>query len=98
MIKKSRQGGRSKAVSSYLLLGFNIKKMMIDEISEHEEVSNISEAKIIRIGKRPIFKIHTREKEEIEENNSLPNKSFKIRSYTRKLRDSTDPSKVDNSG
>lgn len=50
--------------------------------------TNASEISIIRVNKRPIFKIKEKEKE----NNasllsSLPNKSFKIRSYTKKTKE-----------
>jgi hypothetical protein len=85
LLKVSKQSTKSKAVSSYMLSGINIKRMIQDEIAEN----NVSDVSIVRVSKRPIFKI--KEKAEKEKENSvatsLPNKSFKIRSYTRKMKD-----------
>lgn len=85
LLKVSKQSTKSKAVSSYMLSGINIKRMIQDEIAEN----NVSDISIVRVSKRPIFKV--KEKAEKEKENSLvtslPNKSFKIRSYTRKMKD-----------
>jgi hypothetical protein len=89
LLKISKNSTKSKAVSSYMLSGINIKRMIQDEMASENNASDIS---IIRVNKRPIFKLKEKEKEREKENNtsvigSLPNKSFKIRSYTRKMKD-----------
>jgi hypothetical protein len=60
MIKTVKQGGRGKAVPSYLLSGVNIKRMVAEELSRHEETCNVGGSNIVKIGKKPIFKIHIR--------------------------------------
>jgi hypothetical protein len=89
LLKISKNSTKSKAVSSYMLSGINIKRMIQDEMASENNASDIS---IIRVNKRPIFKLKEKEKEREKENNTsvignLPNKSFKIRSYTRKMKD-----------
>jgi vacuolar-type H+-ATPase subunit F/Vma7 len=89
LLKISKNSTKSKVVSSYMLSGINIKRMIQDEMASENNASDIS---IIRVNKRPIFKLKEKEKEREKENNtsvigSLPNKSFKIRSYTRKMKD-----------
>ena len=52
--------------------------------------NNVSDVSIIRVSKRPIFKVREREREKEKEREgsaNLPNKSFKIRSYTRKMKE-----------
>lgn len=86
LLKISKNSTKSKAVSSYMLSGINIKRMIQDEMSEN----NASDISIVRVNKRPIFKVKEKEKGEKENSNaggSLPNKSFKIRSYTRKMKE-----------
>lgn len=85
LLKVSKQSTKSKAVSSYMLSGINIKRMIQDEIAEN----NVSDLNIVRVSKRPIFKVKERSEKEKENSmvTSLPNKSFKIRSYTRKMKD-----------
>lgn len=48
---------RTKTVSSYLLSGINIKKMIADESDLAHDIPNLADATIIKINKRPIFKI-----------------------------------------
>jgi vacuolar-type H+-ATPase subunit F/Vma7 len=89
LLKISKNSTKSKVVSSYMLSGINIKRMIQDEMASENNASDIS---IIRVNKRPIFKLKEKEKEREKENNTsvignLPNKSFKIRSYTRKMKD-----------
>ena len=54
MIKTSKQSNKSKAISSYILSGINIKRMIQDELSTD---SNFNDLNIIRVNRRPIFKI-----------------------------------------
>ena len=54
-----------------------------------DEISNISEANIVKMNRRHLFKIENKQKDKTDHNSScnLPNKSFKIRSFTKKIRD-----------
>jgi hypothetical protein len=97
MSRTAKPGRRGKTNTSYLLSGINIKKMVAEELSQLEEGNNISEHNIIKIGRRPIFKVMTKEKEENTTIYNLPNKSFKIRSFTRKLREGNANLKNDDS-
>lgn len=85
LLKISKNSTKSKAVSSYMLSGINIKRMIQDEMAEN----NVSDVSIIRVSKRPIFKVRERAERDRDGGvaGNLPNKSFKIRSYTRKMKD-----------
>lgn len=54
MIKNTKQPNKSKAISSYILSGINIKRMIQDELSTD---TNFNDLNIIRVNRRPIFKI-----------------------------------------
>lgn len=60
MLKMVKEN-KNKALSSYLLSGINIRKMITDESVFPQNVSNISEFNVIKISKRPIFKIQPKE-------------------------------------
>lgn len=84
LLKVGKNSTKSKAISSYMLSGINIKRMIQDEMAPE---SNASDLSIIRVSKRPIFKLKDKEKIEADVANSLPSKSFKIRSFTRKMKE-----------
>lgn len=94
---KDKNRSKSKAFSSYLLSGINIKKMIQEELNQ-EINSDIS---IIRVNRRPIFKIKDKDRGDKDKDTlanittSLTNKSFKIRSFTKRLRDAANLSKGD---
>lgn len=58
----AKENNKNKALSSYLLSGINIRKMIADESVFPQNVSNISEFNVIKISKRPIFKIQTKDR------------------------------------
>ena len=85
MLKTSKQNKRAKTNSSYMLSGMNIVKMVTEDPNLLD--SEASETNISKIGKAPILKYPRKQKDPNYDVLNLPSKSFKIRSFTKKVKD-----------
>ena len=85
MLKTSKQNKRGKTNSSYMLSGMNIIKMVTEDPSFID--AEASETNISKIGKAPILKYPRKQKDPNDDVLNLPSKSFKIRSFTKKVKD-----------
>jgi hypothetical protein len=85
MLKTTKPTRRAKVNSSYLLSGMNIVKVATEENSCL--AAEPSEPNISKASRAPIIKYPRKQKDVNYDALNLPNKSFKIRSFTKKVKD-----------